>query len=217
MGLRPCPLAEVEKSGQAGQGEHGGGDEQGDGDEIGFTQSTPLRPRHVGQAGAQSGQPAQIAQAPAPTGYPPQGMAAGQLREEGGDQDLPHAVAEVGQDEQAGGQQPVARPGPGQARREQHAADGGEGEQALLGGVGVGVGAHCGCRHHDQGIRHRKGCRPGKGRPWLIAGHHGNEIGVEDRGDDHRGVARVGEVVHGPGPYLASGDIAGKVAAHDSH
>jgi len=31
--------------------------------------------------------------------------------------------------------------------------------------------------------------------PRLVARDHGDEIGIENRGDDHRGIAGVGEVV----------------------
>ena len=37
----------------------------------------------------------------------------------------------------------------------------------------------------------------------TIAGNHRDEIGVEDRRDHHRRVARIGEVVAGPRPHFA--------------
>ena len=48
-----------------------------------------------------------------------------------------------------------------------------------------------------------EGAGPGQRAPGFPLGDHGNEIGVEDSGDDHRGVAGVGEVEHHPGPQLA--------------
>src|SRR5690606_4438334 len=42
--------------------------------------------------------------------------------------------------------------------------------------------------------------------PGLLGRHHAHEIGAEHRGQDDRGIARIGEVVHGPGPDLAPGD-----------
>src|SRR5690606_23657693 len=33
--------------------------------------------------------------------------------------------------------------------------------------------------------------------------HHAHKIGAEDRRDDNGGIARIGKIVHGPGPDLA--------------
>ncbi len=71
----------------------------------------------------------------------------------------------------------------------------------------VGVGANNRSAEHDQKIGKGQRSGPGEGSPRRVARDHRHEIDVEQRGDDHRGIAGVGEVVHCPRPQLTRANI----------
>ncbi|MNZ69431.1 hypothetical protein D3C78_877290 [compost metagenome] len=212
--LRLGPFAQEEEGRQAGQGEQHGGDQHAHRDELCRFLSPPLRPGDIGQAGAEAEQAADIAQSPAPTGNPAEGIAARQFGQEGGDQILASAEEIVRQHHEQYRQGERAGTGQRQAGGAQHAADGGQQQQALLAGAGIGVGTHQRRTEDYQQIGQGDGAGPGQGAPIRPAGHHGDEEGVEHSRRDHRGVAGVGEVVHGPGPDFAILHSRDKTGGH---
>ena len=51
---------------------------------------------------------------------------------------------------------------------------------------------------HDNGVGHTEGTGPSQSGPLCLVGHSAHKVSRKDRRDDHRGVARIGEVIHGP-------------------
>ncbi|MCY1356145.1 hypothetical protein D9M69_425870 [compost metagenome] len=213
-GLRHGAFAQEQEGRQAGDGEQRGGDQHAHRDELRRRLPLRLGMADVGQAGGQADQPAEIAERPAPAGHPPQRLAPRQFGKEGGDQVLAAAEAEVRQHHEQHRQRQAARPGQGQPGGAQHAADGGQQQQAFLAGVGVGVRAEQRRGENHQGVGQRQRAGPGQRAPARALRHHGDEVGVEHRGDHHSGVAGVGEVVHRPGPDFAACHSRGKAAGH---
>ena len=179
-----------------------GGDQHGPRDEVRRPQALGLGAVDVDEADPQGQQAPHIAQAPAQAGQATQGAAPGQLRQKPGDQILPGAEEEIAEDDQGHRQPEVPGLDQGQGRGADHAAQGGQPQQALLGGPEVRVGPQPRGGQDHQGVGHRQGQGPGQCGPGGVARHPGDEVGIEHGGDHHRRVTGVGEVVHGPGPGL---------------
>ncbi|MNO84793.1 hypothetical protein D3C76_761450 [compost metagenome] len=212
--LRLRPFAQEQKGRQAGQGEQHGGDQHAHRDELRRLLPAPLRPGDIRQAGAEAEQATEIAQPPPPAGNPAERIAARQFGQEGGDQVLTGTEEEARQHHEQHRQGERTGACQRQAGGAQHAADGGQQQQALLAGAGIGVGPHQRRTEDHQQIGQGDGAGPGQGAPVRPAGHHGDEEGVEHGRGHHRGVAGVGEVVHGPGPDFAALYSRDKTGGH---
>ncbi|MNJ29575.1 hypothetical protein D3C77_241470 [compost metagenome] len=93
--LRLAALAQVQEGRQAGDEEQDRGDQHAHRHELCRSLALRLGPADEGQAGAQADQPADIAESPAPAGHLAQGIRTGEFGQEGGDQVLAAAEAEV--------------------------------------------------------------------------------------------------------------------------
>jgi hypothetical protein len=167
-----------------------------------------LRPQHIGQAHAQRQHAADVAEAPAPSAHLAHALGRGQLGQEGARERFAVGVEGVGDDDQRhrqGHTGCTAREARrhGERRGAQHATDGREDQHALLGRMLVGPCADGGHREHHDGIGDAEGRSPREGGPRCPLGDATHEVGGEHRGDDDRGVARVGEVVHRPAEDFA--------------
>ena len=125
---------------------------------------------HINKARAEGDQSADVTETPTPPRHAAQGVLAGKLRQERGDQVFATTEKKVREHDQREPERDVTAIRQRQRSGEQHAPYGGGREQPLLRGAGIGVGAR----------------------------DFGHEIGIEDSGDDNSGIARVGEVVHRP-------------------
>ncbi len=214
MWLRHGAFLQEQEGGQAGNREQRGGDQHRHRHEIRSLLALSLRPGHISEAGAQAHQAADIAQAPSPSRHLAERATGRQFRQECRYQILAAAVKKIGKHDQRDGEPQAARPGKRKQRGKQHAADGGQHQQLFLGGIRIRISPDHRCGEHDRGIRDRQCSRPCEGRPRLVVRHHRDEIGIENRGDDYRGVAGVGEIVHRPCPDFARSDGFSKRMAH---
>ena len=202
-GLRLRAFAQQKQGRQARQQEQRRRDQHGNRDEGRRPLPVCLRPVDVGQARAERHQPAYIAERPAPARHPSQRTRPREFGQEGGDQVFAGTEEIVGQHQPHNGERQRARHGEIQQRGEPDATQRGQPQQHFLVGMGIGMGTDQRRGQHHQCVGNRQGERPDEGRPRRVAGHGGDEIGAEDGGDDDRGVARIGEVVHRPRPDLA--------------
>ncbi len=189
MRLRHGAFLQEQKCRQAGDREQCGRDQHGHRHEIRSLLSMTLRPGHIGQAGAQADQAADITQAPSPSRHLAERTPARQFRQEGRNNILSAAVKEIGKHDQRDGEPQAARPGKCQQRGKYHTTDSGQRQQFLLGGIRIRISADDRRGEHDSRIGNRQRGRPCERRPRLVVRHHRNEIGIEDGGDDYRGVA----------------------------
>ncbi len=200
--LRCGALAQHQQCGQRGEQEDRSGDQHRRRHELCRALPPILRPADVSQARAERHEPADVAERPAPARHATERTWPGDLGQKGGDQVFAGAEKEIRHDQQRNGEHQRAGTGEPERRRGRDAAQRGDRQQLLLAGVRIGPGAHQrrGRQHRRVGRGQRE--RPGEGRPGRVARDHRNEIRAEHRRDDDRGVARVGEVVHRPGPQL---------------
>ena len=174
-----------------------------DGHELRGRYALALGPHHIGQTEPERQHAAEVAEAPAPARHAAQAVAARLFGQECGDQRFTVAVEQVGQHHRRDGPSHVAGTDPRQCERRDHATRGGEQQQAFLGCAQIGVGAERGHGQHDEQTRQRQCAGPGHRCPRCVAGDTAHEVGAEDCRQHHRGVARVGEVVHRPTEHLA--------------
>ena len=213
-GVRNGSLAQHQQGGQAGQHEDRSGDQHRHRDEVGGAVPLSLCPADPRQTGSQRNQPADIAECPAPSGDAAECAWPSQFGQEGRDQVLAGTEEVVGQHQRHDRQRQGTRRREIQRRGEADAAERGQPQQAFLARMGVGPGADQRRSQHHQPIGNRQGKGPGEGRPRRLGSDHADEIRTEHRGDDDRGVAGVGEVVHRPGPHFASLDAGSKQDFH---
>ena len=139
------------------------------------------------------------------------GFVRGEVGEEGVVEDVGADEPEVGEKEEPKSEHHVTRGGEEEEGREDGAPRGENHEEAPFRSREVGDGAEhrCGQEHdqwtcsHDEGPQVLTGPVSTEQVEPGIADDLGSEVGREHRGEDRRGVRRVGPVVGDPGPDAA--------------
>ncbi len=72
--------------------------------------------------------------------------------------------------------------------------------------MAIGPLAHGRHGDHDNGVGQTQSTGPSQRSPLRIVGDGPHKISGKHSGDDHRGVTRVGKVVHGPAKDLSAFD-----------
>ena len=201
--LRHRPLTQQHEGRGRRQRVGGGGDQHRHRHERGRRLAARLGRQHIGQAQPQRQHAAEVAEAPAPAGHASHRFGSSQFGQEGGSQRLSVRIGDVGHDDGDDRPPQVTRPGTRQRSGAEHAHHGAAGQQALLDGTQIGIGAERGQgEHHDQARRGDRQ-RPRQRAPGRALRDDADEVRVEDRRQHDGGVARVGEVVHRPAEHLA--------------
>ena len=201
---RPGTLAQQEESHDRRQAIHHRRQQHGDGHKARSRLSLLLRPQHISQTQPQRQHAPEIAKTPAQATHAPHGFRLRQFGQEGCRQRLAKAVEDVGDNNQEQGQRHHARLRQRQCRGREHAARGGQHQQALLLRMRIRPGADGRHQQHHHCIGDAQRQCPGQGRPVGLAGNPRHEIGREHRRQHHRGVAGVGKVIHRPAEHLAA-------------
>ena len=196
-------LAQQGKSHPGRSAIDGGGDQHGHRHKLAARLAPRLCGQHIGQAHAQGEHAADVTQRPAPTTDAAHGLGLGQFGQKRGGQRFAIGEKGVGQHQNAQSQRHLPRPHQRQSRGAEHAASRHPHQQALFARHAVSPCAQTGHgEHHDQ-IRQAQPRSPGQGGPIGTIGHTAHKVGRKHRRDDHRGITRVGKVVHGPAKHLA--------------
>ena len=203
MGPRGRVLAQQGQSHQGRRAIHGRCDPHRHRHELATRLATGLRRQHISQTNAQSQHAADVAQRPTPTADTAHGIGLGQFGQKRGGERLAIRKESVGhhQDEQT--QSHLTWPHQRQGRRAQHATQADPHQHAFFAGHPVGPGTQPGHGEHDDQIRQAQARCPSQRGPFGPIGHAPHKIGRKNGRDHHGGVARVGEVVHGPAKDLA--------------
>ena len=207
-------FAQPHKGHTSGQSINRRGDEHGHGHELCRALTTRLRRQNISQTHAQREHAAHIAQPPAPAAHTAHGLRLRQLGQKRRCDRFAISVERIGEHQQSQGPRHLAGRHAGQGRRAQHTGQGGHHQDPFFGGVPVGPRANERHGEQDPRIRSAQAQRPRQGGPGCATGHTAHKIRREHRGDDHRGVARIGEVVHGPSPDLASANTGLEHVGH---